>query len=65
MLIKLANLSTLQVSESICSLMSHNSPPGQEMLHVYRVFTSMDSDGDGVLTKEDFYHELDLMLMAN
>ena len=40
---------TLQVSESILSLMSHDPTPGQEMPHVDRVFTSMDRDGDGVL----------------
>jgi hypothetical protein len=45
----------MQVSDSICSLMSHNSEIAQEMPHVDRVFTMMDSDGDGVVTQEDFF----------
>ena len=48
-------LCCMQVSESICSLMSHDSQIAQEMPHVERVFTMMDSDGDGVVTKEDFF----------
>ena len=45
----------MQVSESIFNLMSHDSQIAQKMPNVDRVFTMMDSDGDGVVTKDDFF----------
>ena len=43
-----------KVSESILNLMSCDSSPGKKMLHVDKVFSRMDRDGDGVVTKEEF-----------
>ena len=34
--------------------MGHDQPSNKDLDHMDRVFTSMDRDGDGVVTKEEF-----------
>ena len=43
-----------KVWKSILNLMSCDFSPGKKMLHVDKVFSRMDRDGDGVVTKEEF-----------
>merc|ERR1712123_133623 len=44
----------MKASDSILCLMGHDQPSKKDLDHVDRVFTSMDRDGDGVVTKEEF-----------
>ena len=44
----------MQVSESIYDLMGSEASSTQKMQFVDNVFTKMDMNGDGVVTKEEF-----------
>ena len=48
------NYFLLQVSDSIYDLMGGDTPSSQKMQFVDKVFTRMDMDGDGVVTKDEF-----------